>query len=103
MNRKFVPPSAPALRAFYDACLNRERRLYGAAPTTVEALMYSLRERGEKALAEPDCQRRLSELKEGQLREVAVRLQKLLPEIAAAWTPEQVETLIAVWEKLHDR
>jgi hypothetical protein len=45
----------------------------------------------------------LSELKEGQLREVAVRLQKLLPEIAAAWTPEQVETLIAVWEKLHDR
>jgi len=55
--------------------------------------MYSLRERGVAALAESDCQRRLSELTEQQMLEVAVRLQKLKPEIAPAWGAEQVETL----------
>ena len=74
-----------------------------AAYSTIEALMYSLRSRGERALTESDCQRRLSELNEDQLREVAVRLQKLMPEIAAAWTPEQIEILIAVWEGLNGR
>jgi hypothetical protein len=95
--------SASELQAFYDAALREQRKLYGAAFTTVEAVMYSLRERGERALAKPDCQRRLFELNEEQLREVAVRLQKLKPEIAAAWTPKQIKTLIAAWEKLHGR
>ena len=39
--------------------------------------MYSLRERGDRALAEPDCQRRLSELSSDQLVEVISRLMKL--------------------------
>jgi hypothetical protein len=99
---KSVPASASELQAIIDATLRERRKQHGAAPTTVEALMYSLRERGISALAEPDCQRRLSELSDGQLREVAVRLQKFKPEIAAAWTPEQVETLVAVWGKLND-
>jgi hypothetical protein len=43
--------------------------------------MYSLRSRGVAALAEPDCQRRLSELNDDQVREVSTRLQKLKPKL----------------------
>jgi hypothetical protein len=64
-----------------------------ALEVTVEALMYSLRERGTKALKEPDTKRRLSELSEQQLIEVGNRLQRLKPEIARSWTREEVETL----------
>jgi hypothetical protein len=60
---------------------------------TVEALMYLLRERGSAALLEPDCRRRLSEMSERQILDVAVRLQKLKPEIAPAWQAEQIEQL----------
>ena len=70
-----------------------------AAPITVEALMFSLR-RGPSALASPDALRRLSELDEGQLLEVAVRLLKLKPEIAPAWMPDQLKILAAVRRKL---
>lgn len=71
-----------------------------AAPTTVEALMLSLRERSTAALLEPDCQRRLSELSEDQMIEVAVRLQKLKPEIAPAWSAEQVDALFEAKARL---
>jgi hypothetical protein len=71
-----------------------------AASSTVEALMLSLRSRGTAALIEPDCQRRLSELNEQQLREVAIRLQKLNPEIAPAWRAEQVDTLFETKARL---
>jgi hypothetical protein len=64
-----------------------------AAPTTVEALMYSLRTRGTAALLEPDCRRRLSELNAEQTRAVAVRLQKLKPRIAKAWGAGEIEQL----------
>jgi hypothetical protein len=74
--------SAAELQSMYDAALRRERKLYGAAPTTIEAVMYSLRERGTAALLEPNCRRRLSELNERQIVDIAVRLQKLQPEIA---------------------
>jgi hypothetical protein len=69
--------TAGELQAIYDAALHRQRKLYGATKFTVEALMYSLRERGDRALAEPDCQRRLSELSSDQLVEVISRLMKL--------------------------
>jgi hypothetical protein len=85
--------SASELQAMYDAALRKQRKLYGAAPTTVEALMYSLRSRGTAALSEPNCQRRLSELNERQLYEVAVRLQKLKPNIAPAWGSDQIKKL----------
>jgi hypothetical protein len=64
-----------------------------AAPSTVEALMFSLRSRGTAALSEHDCRRRLSELSAEQMLEVAVRLQKLKSEIAPAWGEEQLEAL----------
>ena len=61
--------------------------------------MFSLR-RGPDALADPNTLRRLAELDERQLLAVMVRLQKFKPEIAPAWTPEQVEVLAAVRRKL---
>jgi hypothetical protein len=70
-----------------------------AAESTVEALMFSLRS-GVVVLGEASTQRRLAELSDKQMREVAVRVQKFKPEIAAAWKPEDVEILITVWSKL---
>ena len=61
--------------------------------------MFSLR-RGPDALAEPNTLRRLAELDERQLLTVMTRLQKFKPEIAPAWTPEQLEVLVAVRRKL---
>jgi len=49
----------------------------GAAPTTVEAAMYQLREAGVGALRDPSCQRRLGEMSNGQLKEVIGRLKAL--------------------------
>jgi hypothetical protein len=71
-----------------------------AAEMTVEALMYSLR-KGVGTLGEPNTLGRLSELDDAQLRLVTVRLQKFKFEIAAPWTAEDVEILIAVRGKLH--
>lgn len=64
-----------------------------AAVSTVDALMFSLRSRGTAALTEPDTQRRLTDLSDDQLIEVGSRLQKLRPEIARAWTAEEVQIL----------
>ena len=61
---------------------------------TVEALMFSLRERGTKALSEPDVKRRLFELSDQQVIEVGDRLQKLKSEIARAWSTEEVKLLL---------
>ena len=65
-----------------------------AAAATVEALMYSLRERGLAALKEASVQRRLAALSEAQLHEVAQRLERLKPEIARAWTADEVVRLV---------
>jgi len=70
------------------------------AASTVEALMYTLRA-GGTALACPHARRRLSELSEAQLHEVCARLQRFLPRIARAWTPVEVELLVAIWVDLH--
>jgi hypothetical protein len=64
-----------------------------APQPTVEALMWSLRERGTKALQEPATKRRLFDLSDQQVVEVGNRLQRLRPEIAHAWTAAEVETL----------
>src|SRR5262249_57252345 len=74
--------------------LNRAALDGRAASATVEALMFSLR-LGIKALDESDTQRRISELSEEQLHEVGGRLQRLKPEIARAWTAEEIERLAA--------
>jgi hypothetical protein len=70
-----------------------------AAETTVEALMYSLRQRGVRALDETDTRRRLAELSDEQLVEVGARLRRLNPEIAAAWTADQVLILLRSRER----
>jgi hypothetical protein len=76
------------------AHFERARRRDGAAGQAVEALMFSLRERGTKALEESNTKRRLSELSDHQLIEVGNRLQRLRPEIARAWTAGEVKTLL---------
>ena len=67
-----------------------------AAASTVEALMFGLRD-GGKALSVPAVKRRLSELSEQQLHEVCGRLQK----ITRAWTPDEIATLVDKWNGCH--
>jgi hypothetical protein len=67
---------------------------------TVEALMWSLRERGTAALTERDTRRRISELSDEQALEVADRLQRLKPEIARAWSANEVKRLLHLRETL---
>jgi hypothetical protein len=73
----------------------------GAPKPTVEALMLGLRERGTNALTEPKVTRRLSELSESQLHEIAGRLQRLKPEIARAWTADAIIILVDAWNMHH--
>ena len=54
-----------------------------APPTTIDALMFSLR-RGVNELAQPDTLRRLSALDGDQVRQVCRRVQAFQPEIARA-------------------
>ncbi len=78
MNKTEFRVASPAdLQAMYDDALRAQRARYGAAPTTVEALIFSLGERGSAALAEQNCQRRLAELSPAQVREVIERLGRL--------------------------
>ena len=66
---------------------------------TVDALMFSLR-RGTEALAVSDNKRRLSKLSEEQLRAVCHQLRNFKPEIAPAWTLEEVKALVIIWSEL---
>ena len=75
--------------------LDRAHRPGRAASSTVEALMWSLRQRGTAALKEPETRHRLAQLSEAQLIEVADRLQRLKPQIARAWSEQEIDRLIA--------
>ena len=75
-----------------------ERRRGEAAASTVEALVYSLR-RGVDALAESDTARRLAELSDDQLLAVGERLRRLKPEIARAWSGDEVAVLMQLREQ----
>jgi hypothetical protein len=75
--KKFVTASAGELQAIYEATTSNRRYETGAASVTVDALMHSLRRRGELALAEPACQQRLSELSLEQIEQVITRLTKM--------------------------
>jgi hypothetical protein len=89
-----------SLPALWEA-LNDPRRKKAAAASTVEALMFSLRS-GVQALGQHNNVRRLSELSDEQLREVAVRVQRFSPHIAPPWNAEDVEVLIAVRSRTVD-
>jgi hypothetical protein len=80
--------------AYYETLRDRS-----APEATIDALVYSLR-RGINELTSPDAKRRLSELSEDQLRAVCERLRNFKPEIAPAWTPEEVEALTVIWSEL---
>jgi hypothetical protein len=79
-----------------SARLMRDER---AAASTVEALIYSLRERRTAALAERDTRRRIGELSEEQLHEVGARLQAL--KIVRTWTTADIERLVETWVARH--
>jgi hypothetical protein len=69
-----------------------------AATSTVEALVYQLRQGGK---AVKDAKRRLAELGEQQLHEVSARLQRFEPHIARAWSPSEIKLLVQLWSDLH--
>ena len=94
--RRVLDENVPLERVWSEMQASRGR----AAASTVEALLYSLRA-GGATLACPHARRRLAELSETQLHEVCARLQKIDPNIARAWTPIEVELLVAVWNDLH--
>jgi hypothetical protein len=82
--------------------INTQKRIGGgAAQSTVEALMLSLRWHGIQALDEPNTRHRISQLNEEQLHEVGARLQRIKPEIARAWTAEDVGRLVETWVACH--
>jgi hypothetical protein len=99
-------PPDPQLLAWLDPAISLEqaqrrlleRRRGEAAASTVEALVCSLR-RDLDALAEPDAVRRLTELSDDQLLEVGERLRRLKPEIARAWSAEDVSVLMQLREQ----
>jgi hypothetical protein len=70
-----------------------------AAWSTVESLTLALR-RGLAGLLEPDTRRRLAELSDEQVLDVAGRLQRLDAKIARAWSPDEIERLIELCETL---
>jgi hypothetical protein len=92
--RRLMEPGVTLERAWSDHPWRAEGR---AAESIVEALMVRLR-RGLEALEEPDTRRRLTELSDDQVLEVAARLQKLERKVARAWLPDEIERLIELRE-----
>jgi hypothetical protein len=66
-----------------------------AASSTLSALMYSLRERGTRALDEPDTRRRFGELSDEQLIVVGAQLRGLK---SRAWSAHEVSILLETRE-----
>src|SRR5262249_31115176 len=97
--RALLAPEISLTRAYAEISARHTRDR--AAASTVEALMYSLRERGVKARDEPDTRRRLVQLDDSQVLEVAGLLQRLKPEIAPAWSADEVEQLLQLRETLN--
>jgi hypothetical protein len=79
--------------------INAHCRSQGAAAATVDALVFVLR-RGLDAIKHPDNQRRLRELSDAQMHEVAVRVQNFMSHVAPAWQSADVAALISLWSKL---
>jgi hypothetical protein len=65
--------------------------------TTIEALMFGMREGIEALPTNPDTLWRLSKLSEEQLCAVCERLQNFNPNIAPAWSPQEVQALVDIW------
>jgi hypothetical protein len=95
---RLLEPGVTLERAWHET--NHPWRAEGrAAARTVEALMFSLRD-GLDAMKDRSNQRRLGELSDKQIQEVAARVQKFMPHVAAAWKPADVQALLSLWSKL---
>jgi hypothetical protein len=80
---------------------SRSGAAMAAPPTTIEALMFSLR-RGVNELAHSDTLRRLSALDGDQLEAVCLRVQAFTA-IAEPWSAEDADLLISAWRKLREQ
>lgn len=94
--RRLLDDDVAPDRAYSE--IQSARRRDRAAASTIEALMFSLRESGIAALHELAVLNRLAQLNETQLCEVGDRLQRL--EIAPPWSPADVTALIIAWEEV---
>jgi hypothetical protein len=68
-----------------------------AAPSTVEAVIFGLRDGLEALPTNPERLRRLSELSAEQLCAVCERLQNFKAHIGPAWSPQEVQALVDIW------
>jgi len=71
-----------------------------AASSTVDALMYSLRQ-GAGALALTHVQRRLAELNDEQMRSVCAQLLNRIPNVARSWKQDDIEYFVLAWAACH--
>jgi hypothetical protein len=102
-------PLDPQLLALLDPAISLEqaqrrlltRRRGEVAASTVEALMFGLRDGVDALATKPERLRRLWELSETQLHEVCGRLQNFKPTIARPWTADEVAALVSIWAKTH--
>ena len=105
--RKVSDPRFERLRRLMDDDVSIERAWQEinhptdrATASTLEALMFGLRERGAAALAEGPVRQRLVQLDRAQVLQVGDRLQRLQAHIANAWTPAEVRQLFTIWGRL---
>ena len=97
--RKLMDGSVSLERACNEMLKSRSQGR--AAASTVEALMYGLRDGIHTLPTNPERLRRLSELSADQLKEVCARLQNFKSTIARPWTADEVAALVRIWGKSH--
>jgi hypothetical protein len=96
--RRLMADDVSFVEAWYE--LNVAWIFGRGAASTIKALTFSLRN-GVAALARPATVRRLAELSDTQMREVAVRLQKFGPHVAPVWTEKELQVLLAARNRVH--
>jgi hypothetical protein len=96
--RELMDDSVTLERAWHET--NHPWRGEGrVAVSVVDALVFGLRD-GIDALKDRSNQRRLGELSDAQMGEVAARVQRFMPHIAPAWQPADVQALLSLWSRL---
>ena len=78
--------------------LSRSEAAMAVPPSTIEALMFSLRQ-GVNELSQPDTLRRLSALDGDQVKQICRRVQAFQPGIAQPWSIDEVDALISAWRR----
>jgi hypothetical protein len=89
---------APAdeLQRDYEAALERQHKSYGTTSSTVEALAYQLRG-GFHVLRKASAQRRLFELDERQVHDMAKRLSRERCG-SPAWSENEIKAFLELWK-----